>query len=75
MNNRASPFSDYSKHDCSPQPSPVKCLGWAVELLLDVLLCAAVAPSPVECLGWAVKMLLDVLLCGAVAPSPEGSDE
>ena len=46
MNNRASPFSDYSKHDCSPQPSPVKCLGWAVELLLDVRLCVAIAPSP-----------------------------
>ena len=25
---------------------PVECLGWAVEPLLDVLLCAAVAPSP-----------------------------
>ena len=27
-------------------PLPVKCLGWAVEPLLDILLCAPVASSP-----------------------------
>ena len=43
---RTSCFSDYSKHDCNTQAPPVECLGWAVELLLDVLSCAAIAPSP-----------------------------
>ena len=62
MNNRVSPraqayelFSDYTNHDCSTMPVPVECLGWAIELLLDVLLCAASAPSP-ECAGFISRV-------------------
>ena len=43
---RTSCFPDYAQHDCNTQAPPVECLGWAVELLLDVLSCAAIAPSP-----------------------------
>ena len=39
-------FADHTKHDFDPMPLPTKCLGWAVEQLLDVRLCVAIAPSP-----------------------------
>ena len=39
-------LSEHSKHDHDTPFLPVKCLGWAAELSLDVLSCAAVVPSP-----------------------------